>query len=366
MTLTPKQIERYARHLPLFGQAGQTRLLQAKVLCVGAGGLGSAILQYLAAAGVGIIGIIDGDNVEISNLQRQVIFNEEDVGKNKAVQAAFHLKTFNSALNVITYAEYITTHNAIAIAKDFDLIIDGTDNYRTRYLLNDIAVKLKKPLISASIYQFQGQCSVFNYQAGPCYRCLYEEPPPAELIPNCALGGVVGVLPGLLGCIQATEAIKIILNQGNTLSGRLLIVDAFSMTTREFQVNKNRHCPCCQYGLTADRLFNEKNNNSLAIEIDVHQLVQKIHSSDVLLIDVREVYEREICHIGGLHIPLAQLEDQLNNLPKEKHIICYCKVGGRSRSAAQLLVNYGFKRVNSLQGGILAWINQIDSDLIRY
>lgn len=363
--ITPKQIERYARQLPLFGQAGQQRLLNAKVLCIGAGGLGSPALQYLAGAGIGTIGIVDGDNVELSNLQRQVIFNEADVGANKAIRAADHLRTLNHEINTIVFAEYLNEKNAETIINDFDLIIDGSDNYRTRYLLNDVTVKLKKPLISASIYQFQGQCSVFNYQDGPCYRCLYEEPP-SELVPNCAVGGVLGVLPGLLGCIQATEAIKIILNQGDVLSGRLLILDALSMTTREFRITKNADCPCCHEGQSANDFFNEQNNELALIAIDAKTLATKIHDDHILLLDVREPYERDICDIGGIHIPLAQLTMQLNQLPQDKQIICYCKSGARSRRAAQLLLNNGFHDVRYLQEGIIAWIEQVDPTLCGY
>lgn len=363
--ITPTQIERYARHLPLFGQAGQQQLLCAKVLCVGAGGLGAPVLQYLAAAGIGTLGIVDGDQVEISNLQRQVIFNEQDIGKNKAQQAASHLQAFNYELQTKVYPEFIRQENAEIIAKDFDIIIDATDNYRTRYLLNDVAVKLKKPLISASIYQFQGQCSVFNYQNGPCYRCLYEVPPPAELVPNCALGGVLGVLPGLLGSIQATEAIKIILNLGDSLSGRLLMLDALTMTTRELRIIKNPDCPCCYHQESAEKLFNE-NSSAHVTEIDAKTLAKQINSSEIILLDVREPYEREICHLGGIHIPLNQLEMRLSELPKNKHIICYCKAGTRGRNAAKWLLKKDFQSVSNLQGGILSWIDQVDSTLIKY
>lgn len=364
MVLNHKQIERYLRHLPLLGQEGQGRLLSAKVLCVGAGGLGAAVLPYLAAAGIGTIGIVDGDRVELSNLQRQVIFSEEDLGKFKAQQAAARLKSLNSEIEIKIFPQFMTEKNANDIVKDFDVVIDGSDNYRTRYLLNDMVVKLNKPLVSASIYQYQGQCGVFNYQNGPCYRCLYEEPPMEVLRPNCEVGGVLGVLPGLLGVVQATEAIKIILNQGEILSGRLFTLDALSMRTREFQFKKNPDCPCCYKKESSSHLFDQK--KLLIEEISAKTLAEKITQENVFLIDVREMYEREICHIGGKHIPLDQLNTNLTDLPKNKILICYCKLGGRSRKAVQLLLEKGFKNVASLQGGILAWIQEIDSGLQKY
>ena len=364
--LTSLQLARYARHLPLLGEVGQANLLKAKILCVGAGGLGAPVLQYLAAAGVGTLGIVDGDQVELSNLQRQIIFTEQDIGKNKAEQAAAYLNKFNSELAIIVYPLFINQNNANQILFNYDIIIDATDNYRTRYLLNDVSFQLKKPLVSACIYQYYGQCSVFNYADGPCYRCLYESPPPPEAIPNCSSGGVLGVLPGLIGCIQATEAIKIILKQGDTLSGRLLTFDALNMQMQEFSIAKNPTCPCCQQGESATDLFATENTCSNVLNMTVSHLASKINSETLILIDVREDYEREICHIGGLHIPLAQLESQLDFLPKNKPIICYCKVGGRSYHAAQILLNNGFKSIYNLEGGILAWIREIDPTLTPY
>ncbi|ATN74304.1 molybdopterin-synthase adenylyltransferase MoeB [Coxiella burnetii] len=368
MTLTSNDIQRYARHLPLIGREGQAHLFAARILCVGAGGLGASVLQYLAAAGIGTIGIVDGDQVELSNLQRQVIFSPEDIGKNKALVASRYLSRFNPSLKTIVREEFLNEDNATKILKDFELVIDCSDNYRTRYLLNDICIQLKKPLISASIYQFQGQCSVFNYKEGPCYRCLYEEPPPEELIPNCALGGVLGVLPGILGCIQATEALKIILDKGEVLSGRLLTIDALSMRTREFRVPKNPQCPCCYEGKSALDLFLNTDNSKKIREIEAQKLAQWLENQNdnLLLIDVREPYEREICHIGGQHIPLRELDSRQANLPRNKFIICYCKSGQRSRRAVQLLMDNGFTNVSSLQGGIMAWISSIDHSLTKY
>ena len=366
--LTPIEIQRYTRHLPLIGQEGQVRLLQACILCVGAGGLGAPVLQYLAAAGVGTLGIVDGDDIEISNLQRQIIYTPEVIGKNKAVEASRYLRKFNPTLKVLVYEKFLDAECAEDIITDFEIVIDCTDNYRTRYLLNDICVKGKKPLISASIYQFQGQCSVFNYQEGPCYRCLYEAPPPHEPPPNCTLGGVLGVLPGILGCIQANEALKIILNKGEILSGRLLTIDIWSMKIKEFTILKNLGCLSCIEGKSANELFSSKSDHINIQEIEAQKLHQCLEDKKqtIWLLDVRELYEREICHIGGHHIPLRQLDMHVAVLPKDKPIVCYCKSGQRSRRAAQLLIDNGFTQIKSLQGGILAWIDSVDHTLTKY
>ncbi|MFW0094867.1 MAG: ThiF family adenylyltransferase [Coxiella endosymbiont of Haemaphysalis qinghaiensis] len=367
--LTPIEIQRYTRHLPLIGQEGQVRLLQARILCVGAGGLGAPVLQYLAAAGVGTLGIVDGDDIELSNLQRQVIYTPEVIGKNKAVEAGYYLRKFNPTLRAIVYKKFLNAEYAEKIITGFEIVIDCTDNYRARYLLNDICIKFKKPLISASVHQFQGQCSVFNYKEGPCYRCLYEAPPPDdEPISNCALGGVLGVLPGILGCIQATEALKIILNKGEILSGRLLTVDTWSMKTKEFTILKNLECLSCIKSKSANELFSRKSDYIDIQEIEARELHQRLKDENqtILLLDVRELYEREICHIGGYHIPLRQLDVYLTVLPKDKPIVCYCKSGQRSRRAAQLLTDKGFTQIKSLQGGILAWIDSIDHTLTKY
>ncbi|MFV9990750.1 MAG: ThiF family adenylyltransferase [Coxiella endosymbiont of Dermacentor nuttalli] len=369
MTLTSIDNRRYTRHFPLIGQQGQVRLFNSRILCVGAGGLGSPVLQYLAAAGIGTLGIIDGDQVEISNLQRQVIFTPNDIGKNKAVQAKHYLEQFNPSLKVITYEIFLREDNAEKTVRDFEIIIDCTDNYRTRYLLNNVCVKHKKPLIFAGIHQFQGQCSVFNYKEGPCYCCLYEEAlSPKELIGNCTLGGVLGVLPGILGCIQATEAIKILLNKEKVLSGRLLTIDVLSMKVKEFIISKNPNCPCCIEGKSISEFFPTSKDQEQIQEIEVKTLSQWLEKSnaDILLIDVREFYERDICHIGGLHIPLCKLNKLLTTLPRDKFIVCYCKSGQRSYYAAQLLKDSGFTQVSSLKGGILAWIDFIDSSLASY
>ena len=368
MTLTPIDTQRYARHLPLIGQGGQVRLFNARILCVGAGGLGAPVLQYLAAAGIGTLGIIDGDQVEISNLQRQVIFTPHDVGKNKAIQAKHYLERFNPSLQIVTHEIFLREDNAEKIVSDFEIIIDCTDNYPTRYLLNNICVKHKKPLIFSGIYQFQGQCSVFNYQDGPCYCCLYGAPLSDRLTANCTLSGVLGVLPGILGCIQATEAIKILLGKEEVLSGRLLTIDALSMKIKEFVIPKNLQCSCCVKGTSVSESFLKDKDQAKIQEIEAITLSQWLEKSnlDILLIDVRELHERDICHIGGLHIPLHELNKFLTTLPRDKLIVCYCKSGQRSRYAAQLLKNNGFTQVSSLKGGILTWINFINSPLARY
>lgn len=366
MSLTQEQIRRYARHLPLMGIDGQERLLKAKVLCIGAGGLGAPVLQYLAAVGVGTLGIVDGDRVELSNLQRQVIFTVEDIGKSKAQQAGSHLHDGNPNLNLRVYEVFLDRVNADKIIPEYDIIVDCTDNYRARYLINDLSVRFNKPLISASIYQFQGQVSVFNNKNGPCYRCLYASPPPDDMAPNCALGGVLGVLPGLLGCIQATEVIKILLEQGDVLSGRLLTLDALSMKTKEFNIMKDPDCPCCHRGESAEHLFEIKSQKIEAPKINSKTLQMKLNDERLYLLDVREHYERNICHIGGKHIPLGELERHLDELPKNRMIVCYCKSGQRSQRAANLLSQNGFIQVASLQGGILAWMEEVDGSLMRY
>ncbi|AJC50187.1 HesA/MoeB/ThiF family protein [Coxiella endosymbiont of Amblyomma americanum] len=374
-TLTAINMQRYARSLLLIGQKGQTLLFKARVLCVGAGGLGAPVLQYLAAAGVGTLGIVDGDKVEISNLQRQVIFTPDDIGKNKAIQAKYYLERFNPALKIIAYSYFIREYNIKETVNNFEVIIDCTDDSRTCYLLNNACVQYKKPLIFAGIHQFYGQCSVFNYQGGPCYCCLYESKLKEERFFNCTSSGVLGILPGILGCIQATETIKILLRKEKILSGRLLTINILSMRIKKFFISKNPQCSCC----TKDRLsrkfsnksfvkVRDENNKAPIREIKATTLFQQLRKSNIniLLIDVRESYERDICHIGGLHIPLHTLHTFLKTLPKNKTIVLYCKSGQRSFDAAQILQDNGFKKVFSLQGGLLSWIKSIDSTLTCY
>lgn len=355
------ELLRYKRHFPVIGIEGQQRLKEAKILCAGAGGLGCPALQYLAAAGVGTLGIVDADTIELSNLQRQILFGEQDIGKNKAVVIAERLLGLNAQLNVHVYPEFLSTKNAIALIEAYDLVLDATDNYEARYLLNAVCRDLKKPLISASIYQFDAQISVFNYKNGPCYQCLYPEPPPANLASNCTIGGVLGVLPGVAGTLQATEALKVILNLGNILSGSLLSLDLLSMRFNCFEIIKDdcdRH-PTIKF---------EKHDSKTTPLIGALQLSELLANNEpvIQLIDVREDYERTICHIGGEHIPLSALEAQLDKFAKDKMTVVYCKSGGRGAQACQMLMDAGFSQIANLEKGILGWIESVDTNLMRY
>jgi adenylyltransferase/sulfurtransferase len=374
--LDTDELLRYSRHfsLPNVGMEGQKRLAQAKVLCVGAGGLGSPLLLYLTAAGVGTLGIVDDDVVELSNLQRQILYNTEDLQQSKTQCAETKLKQLNPHVNIIRHNERLTKDNALNIIRQYDIIADGTDNFATRYLVNDACFHAKKPNVYASIFQFEGQCSVFTTENGPCYRCLYDAPPPAGLIPNCAEGGVFGVLPGLLGTLQATEVIKLILRIGEPLIGRLLTVDALAMRFREFQLQINPDCRLCVH----HQAFESLPNHDLAacdiplVEPDnlhsmtVHELAKlEAHNADFQLLDVREPFEYQICNLQAKLIPLGELPFRLNELDKSKLVVVHCKAGPRSERAAILLREAGFN-VKFLEGGILAWINEIDPSLKVY
>jgi molybdopterin/thiamine biosynthesis adenylyltransferase/rhodanese-related sulfurtransferase len=362
-------LQRYARHFPIIGLQGQQKLSQAKILCIGAGGLSCPALLYLTAAGVGTIGIIDDDKIELSNLQRQILFGQQDIHSSKVNVAAARLKQQNDAIQIHAHHKKLNDDNAHDLVKDYDVVIDGSDNYKTRYLINDVCHQQKKPLISASIFQFQGQCSVFNYNDGPCYRCLYECPPPDDIVADCAQGGVLGVLPGIMGTIQATEAIKIILTLGEVLSHRLLIFDALKMQFKEYSIHKNKMCPLCHGGELSTHLFLNKNENATITtqEITPQELYKLLNENkSVFLLDVREPFEREICHIGGEHIPVNNLQAEQLNIPKDNLIVVYCKTGKRSRSAATQLKQSGFQYVVSLEGGIKAWANEIDSTIAIY
>lgn len=362
--LDQTELLRYQRHFPVIGLEGQTKLKQAKVLCVGAGGLGCPALQYLAAAGIGYLGIMDADNIELHNLQRQILFHQNDIGRNKAEVIKERLTALNPHVSIRVYQEFLTEQNAHQSIQEYDVVLDATDNYQSRYLLNETCRLLKKPLISASIYQFDAQLSVFNYKNGPCYQCLYPEPPPSTLTPNCAVGGVLGVLPGVAGTIQATEAIKIILGMGDILSGTLLCINLLHMRFNHFDIEKQNcsHHPTVRFAAEQPKLAREYQN------INASQLSSLLcnGSDSIKLIDVREQYEREICHIGGQHIPLGQLEDTLKQLDKNISIIIYCKSGGRSAEACDLLIDSGFTKVSNLEGGILSWIETVDNRLMRY
>ena len=371
-----EEIIRYSRHfaLPQVGVAGQKKLKNAKVLCVGAGGLGSPLLLYLAAAGVGTIGIVDSDKVDLSNLQRQILYSQTDQNRSKVIAAQEKLNNLNSSIEIIPHPYQLNDENALELINQYDIVADGTDNYATRYLINDACFYAKKPNVHASIFQFEGQCSVFAATKGPCYRCLFAEAPPAGLIPNCAEGGVLGVLPGIMGSLQATEVIKLILGIGQPLIGRLLMFDALSMTFRELQIEKNARCVLCQKQQPFQDLPRPKiceiNRNSLqtdVAEISVQQLKKmRSQKEKFTLLDVRNPYEFAICNLGGTLVPLPQLAEQSENLDRSELIIVHCKSGQRSRIAVQLLHRLGFSKVKNLHGGILAWANEIDPTMRQY
>lgn len=372
--LTGADLQRYSRHLALseVGIDGQKRLKNAKVLCIGAGGLASPALLYLAAAGVGTLGIVEDDQVELSNLQRQILYTTHDIGSSKAQCAQKHLNALNPDIKINLHLHRLTRENAIDILSPYDIILDCTDNFYSRYLINDACFYLNKPDVYASILRFEGQCTVFSAPNSPCYRCLFKSPPPPELMPNCAEGGVIGALPGLLGTIQAMEVIKIILGQGTSLVGRLLLVDALSMRFRELKIPSNPDCPLCVHRqpfaeLELPEISCNTQDEITLTEIsasDLHLLLQKDNS--ILLLDVRDPYEHEICNIGGQLIPLADVSQQLNELNQNQHIVVYCKMGSRSKKAAEILHKNGFIKISVLTGGILAWIDKVDPSLPRY
>jgi len=360
--LSPEEHIRYSRQLslPTVGTDGQIKLKQARVVCIGAGGLGSSALLYLAAAGVGTIGIMDPDTVDLSNLQRQVIYTQADVGHPKALMAQKRLLALNPTITVIAQTDALTVENALAVLAQYDMVIDATDNFKTRYLINDAAYHLKKPNISASIFQYEGQCSVFTAEEGPCYRCLFPSPPPDDLIPSCSMGGVLGVVCGLLGSIQAAEAIKIILNSGQALIGRLLTVDVRTLAFREFNLERREDCILCHHQQSFLSLPRYQENHCMQAKV-VEEITARETAAlreqgvNFLLLDVREQAEFDSANLGGKLIPLGQLPARLNELNPEQFIIVHCRSGGRSRCAVELLLEVGFAKVKNLKGGILAW-----------
>jgi adenylyltransferase/sulfurtransferase len=384
--LTNDEISRYSRHLimPEVGVEGQRRLKAARVLCVGAGGLGSPSSLYLAAAGVGTIGLVDFDVVDASNLQRQILFSAGDVGRPKVVAARDRLSGLNPNANIVMHETPLRSSNALKIFADYDVIVDGADNFPTRYLVNDACVLLGKPNAYGSIFRFDGQASVFATKGGPCYRCLYPEPPPPGLVPSCAEGGVLGVLPGIIGTIQATEAIKLIIGAGETLAGRLLLFDALRMNFRVLKLQRDPECPVCGDHPTVKTLIdyeqfcgitppNQAASAAVApdFETTVEELKRRLDQQDrVWLLDVREKNEFDICRIpGSTLIPLGELPRRLNELPQgadAPDIVVHCKVGARSARAVSLLREKGFPRAQNLKGGILEWINKIDPSLAKY
>jgi adenylyltransferase/sulfurtransferase len=380
--LSHEEIRRYSRHLiiPEVGLAGQKRLKEAKVLCVGAGGLGSPLALYLAAAGVGTLGVVDFDVVDESNLQRQVLHGTSDVGRPKLESAAARLRDLNPHVNVVPHELRLSAANALDLFRDYDVVADGTDNFPTRYLVNDACALLGKPNVYASIFRFEGQASVFWAGRGPCYRCLYPEPPPPGLVPSCAEGGVLGILPGLLGVIQASEVVKLILGIGEPLVGRLLLVDALGMKFRELRLRKDPRCVLCsehatQRGLVDYEAFcglpqahAEEQRERGVPTIDVEALRDRLAAGDELVVlDVREPHEVEIAALPGtLRIPLGQLPENLHRLDSADEIVVHCKVGGRSAKAVELLQSAGFRKVWNLAGGIDRWAQRIDSSVARY
>jgi adenylyltransferase/sulfurtransferase len=378
--LTPDDFKRYSRHLilPEVGVEGQRKLKASSVFLIGAGGLGSPAGLYLAAAGVGRIGVIDFDAVDFSNLQRQIMHGTSDVGRSKLQSAKDRMRAINPELEVDTYEAALTSKNALDLFRDYDVILDGTDNFQTRYLVNDACVLLKKPNAYGSIFRFEGQASVFAVEGGPCYRCLYPEPPPPGLVPSCAEGGVLGVLPGVIGTIQATEAIKLILGAGQPLVGRLLLYDAFNMRFRELKLRRDPDCPVCGDHPTVTALIDYDQfcgvapTASAAVpETTVDELKARIDRGDrPFILDVREPNEYEICRIPGtVLIPLGELPRRLNELPQgpgAPDIVVHCKMGGRSAKAVRTLTEKGFTRVQNLKGGILEWIDRIDPTQSKY
>ena len=379
VTLTNEEVLRYSRHLimPEVGMEGQQKLKAAKVLCIGAGGLGSPLALYLAAAGVGTLGMVDFDVVDFTNLQRQVLHTTADVGRKKLDSAAEKLNAINPNVNIRKFETRLSSANALELFREFDIIADGTDNFPTRYLVNDACVLTGKPNVYGSIFRFEGQASVFATKDGPCYRCLYPEPPPPGLVPSCAEGGVLGILPGLVGVIQATETIKLILGAGDPLIGRLLLVDALGMKFRELKLRKNPDCPACGKDPTVTALIDyhefcgirgEEVPVAAGVpEITVQDLKQRLDGGDdVFVLDVREPHEYQICNLNGYLIPLGDLPKRVHELDSSREIVAHCRSGVRSAKAVTFLQQAGFKKVTNLQGGILAWADKVDLKMPKY
>jgi adenylyltransferase/sulfurtransferase len=380
--LSRAEIERYSRHLimPEVAMAGQKRLKASSVLLIGAGGLGSPLGLYLAAAGLGRIGLVDFDVVDASNLQRQILHTTDDVGRPKLQSAREHLTAINPHVKLDLHETRLTSANVLEIFESYDVIVDGTDNFATRYLVNDACVLLGKPNVYGSIFRFEGQASVFAPPAGPCYRCLYPEPPPPGMVPSCAEGGVLGILPGLIGVIQATEAVKLILGKGEPLIGRLILYDALGMRFRELKVRRNPQCPLCGDNPTITELIDyeefcgirgeESEGPQLAAahEVDVREVYDRLQQSkDLFILDVRNPEEYAICQIpGSTLIPLDELPARMHELDSAVEMVVHCKSGKRSAKAVALLMQAGFRKVKNVRGGILAWAEEIDPSLPTY
>ncbi|HKH11289.1 MAG TPA: molybdopterin-synthase adenylyltransferase MoeB [Rubrobacter sp.] len=378
--LSNDEIARYSRHLimPEVALDGQKKLKAAKVLTVGTGGLGSPLALYLAAAGIGTIGIVDFDVVDESNLQRQIIHGTSDVGRPKVESARDKIKDINPNVEVVVHEEALTSENALEIFADYDVIVDGTDNFPTRYLVNDACVLLGKPNVYGSIFRFEGQASVFWAEEGPCYRCLYPEPPPPGLVPSCAEGGVLGILPGAIGVTQATEAVKLILGIGEPLIGRLMLYDALGMSFREMKLRKDPNCPICGENPTVTELIdyeefcgipqaNAAEEKNGVPEITVQELKQKMDDGeDINVLDVREPHEYEVANIGVKLVPLGELPRRLAEFDQNENFAIHCKTGGRSAKAVKLLQDAGFGNVYNVKGGITAWSEEIDPSVPKY
>lgn len=378
--LSNEEVARYSRHLilPEVGMEGQLKLKRAKVAMIGAGGLGAPLGLYLAAAGVGRIGVVDFDVVDASNLQRQVIHGTQDIGRKKLDSAADRMRDINPNIAIDGFDTGLTSENALEILKDYDVVVDGTDNFPTRYLVNDACVLLKKPNVYGSIFRFEGQATVFAYEDGPCYRCLYPEPPPPGLVPSCAEGGVLGILPGVIGLIQATEAVKIILGVGETLKNRLLLYDALGMKFRELKLRRDPDCPVCGEHPTVTKLIDYQEFCGIrpmasqpvpaSEAIEATELKAKLdRGDDFVLIDVREPHEYQIARIPGAKlIPLGELPKHLDELDREAEIVAHCKSGGRSQKAVDLLKASGFRHVRNMTGGITAWSEKVDASVPKY
>jgi molybdopterin/thiamine biosynthesis adenylyltransferase/rhodanese-related sulfurtransferase len=379
-TLSKEEVLRYSRHLimPEVGMEGQLKLKQAKVLCIGTGGLGAPLGLYLAAAGVGRIGLVDFDSVDFTNLQRQILFSTSDVGRPKIEAAADRLEGLNPEIQIDRFETHLTSENSLDIMKDYDIIVDGTDNFPTRYLVNDACVLLGKPNVYGSIFRFEGQISIFGAPGGPCYRCLYPEPPPPGLVPSCAEGGVLGVLPGIVGAIQAAETLKVIIGKGDALIGRLLLFDALAMRFRELKLRKNPECPVCGAHPTVTKLIDYAEfcgirgeeapaSQTLIPEITPRDFKARLDRGDNLFIlDVREPHEYQICNLGGHLIPLGDLSKRVNELDSSREIVAHCRSGKRSAEAVEFLQKAGFRKIWNLKGGILAWSDEVDPTVPKY
>ena len=379
-TLSKEEIQRYSRHLimPEVGMEGQLKLAKAKVLMIGAGGLGAPLGLYLAAAGVGRLGIVDFDVVDFTNLQRQITFSTSDVGRPKIQAAKERLSGMNPSIRIDTYETRLTSSNALDLFRDYDIIVDGTDNFPTRYLVNDACVLLGKPNVYGSIFRFEGQTTVFGYPGGPCYRCLYPEPPPPGLVPSCAEGGVLGVLPGIVGSLQAMETIKLILGIGEPLVGRLLLFDALGMRFRELRLRRNPSCPVCGDHRTIHELIDYeefcgiRGEEHVPVttgipEITPRELKDRLdRGDDLFILDVREPHEYQICNLKGHLIPLGDLPRRAGELDSSREIVAHCRSGKRSADAVQFLQQAGFRKIWNLKGGILAWSDEVDPSVPKY